>query len=164
MPFSSLSALPDTLLHPDRIRTGLGCGNRRGLFAEIGRLAAATLPNLDAATVVRALESREREGSTGFGGGVALPHARIAGMAAPAALVLRLEPAIDMKALDGAPVDLVLALLSPLDAPGEHLRALACLGRVARSSATLEMMRGARSRDALAALLTAPRDDLVDAA
>ena len=55
--------------------------------------------------------------------------------------------------IDGKPVDLVFLLLSPPDAGAEHLKALAAVSRVTRHAATLEKMRGARSRDALAAVL-----------
>jgi PTS system nitrogen regulatory IIA component len=47
----------------------------------------------------------------------------------------------------------VFLLLSPPDAGAEHLKALAAISRVTRQSTTLEQMRGARSRDALAAVL-----------
>ena len=56
--------------------------------------------------------------------------------------------------MDGQPVDLVFLLLSPADAGAEHLKALAAVSRVVRDPATLEKLRGARSRDALAAVLT----------
>ena len=46
-----------------------------------------------------------------------------------------------------------LLLLSPPDAGAEHLKALAAISRVTRHGATLEKMRGARTRDALAAVL-----------
>ncbi len=62
------------------------------------------------------------------------------------------EP-IDYKAIDGRPVDLVFLLLSPANAGAEHLKALAAISRVTRECPTLEKMRGARSRDALAAVL-----------
>jgi nitrogen PTS system EIIA component len=47
----------------------------------------------------------------------------------------------------------VFLLLSPPDAGGEHLKALAAISRVTRHDAILEKMRGARSPDALAAVL-----------
>ena len=53
----------------------------------------------------------------------------------------------------GGKVDLVFLLLSPPDAGAEHLKALAAVSRVTRHQPTLEKMRGARSRDALAAVL-----------
>ena len=65
----------------------------------------------------------------------------------------RFGEAVDYKAIDGRPVDLVFLLLSPPDSGAEHLKALASISRVTRNVATLEKMRGARSRDALAAVL-----------
>ena len=62
------------------------------------------------------------------------------------------EP-IDFKAIDDVPVDIVFLLLSPTDAGAEHLKALAAVSRVVRNAATLEKLRGARSRDAFAAVL-----------
>jgi nitrogen PTS system EIIA component len=62
------------------------------------------------------------------------------------------EP-LDYRAIDGRPVDLVFLLLSPPEAGAEHLKALAAISRITRDSATLERLRGARSRDALAAVL-----------
>ena len=46
--------------------------------------------NLDAAEVLEQLEERERLGSTGFGRGVAIPHARVAGLDECRAAFLRL--------------------------------------------------------------------------
>ncbi len=66
---------------------------------------------------------------------------------------MRLSEPLDYKAIDGRQVDLVFLLLSPPNAGAEHLKALATISRVTRSGTTLEKMRGARSRDALAAVL-----------
>jgi len=68
-------------------------------------------------------------------------------------LFARLAEPIDYKAIDGRPVDLVFLLLSPANAGAEHLKALAAISRVTRNEPALERMRGARSRDALAAVL-----------
>ena len=60
---------------------------------------------------------------------------------------------VDYKAIDGGKVDLVFLLLSPPDAGAEHLKALAAVSRLVRHAPTVEKLRGARSRDALAAVL-----------
>ena len=65
----------------------------------------------------------------------------------------RLGEAVDYKAIDGRPIESRLLARSPPDAGAEHLKALAAISRVTRHAATLEKMRGARSRDALAAVL-----------
>jgi PTS system nitrogen regulatory IIA component len=84
---------------------------------------------------------------------VAIPHAKIEGLGEVYGLFVRLGEPVDYKAIDGRPVDLVFLLLSPPNAGAEHLKALAAISRVTRDGATLERLRGARSRDALAAVL-----------
>ena len=105
------------------------------------------------ATVTDNLFARERLGSTGLGHGVAIPHGKIEGLARIYCMFARLSDPVDYKAIDGQPVDLIFLLLSPPDAGAEHLKALAAISRVTRHAPTLEKMRGARSRDALAAVL-----------
>ncbi|EFH11422.1 PTS sugar transporter subunit IIA, partial [Teichococcus cervicalis] len=61
--------------------------------------------------VLEALTARERLGSTALGRGVGLPHARLEGLAAPLALLARLQRPIEFDARDGDPVDLVFLVL-----------------------------------------------------
>ncbi len=136
----------------DAIRTGFPGGNKRSLLQQLANLAAQRL-SMDAVTLHASLNEREQLGSTGFGQGVAIPHGKIEGLTRIYGLFVRLGEPVEYKAIDGRPVDLVFLLLSPVDAGAEHLKALAAISRVTRNSATLEKMRGARSRDALAAVL-----------
>jgi nitrogen PTS system EIIA component len=86
----------------------------------------AALHGLDPAPIVRALARREQVGSTGIGQGVALPHARIGGIARPLVLFLRAQDAIEFAAPDGRLVRLILVILVPQDGdPEEHLQLLA---------------------------------------
>ena len=66
---------------------------------------------------------------------------------------VRLAQPIDYKAVDGQSVDLVFMLLSPPDAGAEHLKSLAAISRLVRHAGVVEKLRGARTRDALAAVL-----------
>ena len=136
----------------DAIKTSLPGGNKRSLVQQLANLAGQRL-GLDPAAIIAALNEREQLGSTGFGQGVAIPHAKIDGLSQIYALFARLGELVDYKAIDGRPVDLVFLLLSPPGAGAEHLKALAAISRVTRDAATLERLRGARSRDALAAVL-----------
>ena len=136
----------------DAIKTSLPGGNKRSLVQQLANLAGQRL-GLDPAAIVAGLNEREQLGSTGFGQGVAIPHAKIDGLSEIYALFARLGEPVDYKAIDGRPVDLVFLLLSPPGAGAEHLKALAAISRVTRDAATLERLRGARSRDALAAVL-----------
>src|SRR3982750_2020998 len=136
----------------DAIKTSLPGGNKRSLLQQLANLASQRL-GIEAPAVLASLTEREQLGSTGFGQGVAIPHGKIDGVGRIYGLFARLSEPLEYKAIDGRPVDLVFLLLSPVEAGAEHLRALAAVSRVARNAATLEKMRGARSRDALAAVL-----------
>ena len=136
----------------DAIKTALPGGSKRALLQQLSNLAAQRLGQ-DSATILAGLNEREQLGSTGFGQGVAIPHGKVEGSGRIYGLFARLAEPVDYKAIDGRPVDLVFLLLSPPDAGAEHLKALAAISRVTRHAATLEKMRGARSRDALAAVL-----------
>lgn len=136
----------------DAIKPALSAGNKRSLLQQLANLAGQRL-QLSSAAILDSLTQREKLGSTGFGQGVAIPHGKVLGLARIYCLFTRLADPIRYDAIDGVPVDLVFLLLSPPDAGAEHLKALAAVSRVVRSGPTLEQMRGARTRDALAAVL-----------
>lgn len=136
----------------DSVKPSLPAGNKRALLQQLAQIAAQRL-SLDSAAVLSSIVDRERLGSTGFGQGVAIPHGKVRDLPQIYGLFARLSEPVDYKAIDGEPVDLVFLLLSPPDAGAEHLKALAAISRVVRHAPTLEKMRGARSRDALAAVL-----------
>lgn len=136
----------------DAIRPSLSAGNKRSLLQQMATLAGQRL-EIDSADVLASVTEREKLGSTGFGHGVAIPHGKVDGLSRIYCLLVRLAEPVEYKAIDERPVDLVFLLLSPLDAGGEHLKALAAISRVTRHDHILDKLRGARSRDALAAVL-----------
>ena len=136
----------------DAIKPSLSAGNKRALLQQLAQIAAARIDS-DPAEILSSVSERERLGSTGFGQGVAIPHGKIEGLSRIYCLFVRLAEPVEYKSIDGKKVDLVFLLLSPPDAGAEHLKALAAVSRVTRHAPTLEKMRGARSRDALAAVL-----------
>ena len=136
----------------DSIRLDLSVANKRGLLNQMAQIAGQRL-GIDPARIADAIAERERIGSTGFGGGVALPHGKLADVDRVFGFVARLAQPIDYRAIDSEKVDMVFMLLSPPDAGAEHLKALAAVSRLVRHAPTIEKLRGARSRDALAAML-----------
>ena len=139
---------------PDRVIVGLRAGSKTHLLAELARRAAAAtgLPQKQIADV---LEARESLGSTGVGGGIAIPHAQLAGLQAFYGLFARLDRPIDYNAIDSHPVDLVFLLLIPANAKG-HLPALAAIARLLRDPAIADALRRAEGAGAVYAALTRP--------
>ena len=114
--------------------------------------------SLDAGEVLEQLEERERLGSTGFGRGVAIPHARMPGLQRPVAALLKLSQPIDFAAADGLPVDLVVGLISPENSGATHLHALAAISRLMRDERVHEALSDAPNKEALYGLLTNATD------
>ena len=140
------------ILTSEAVDAGLGVANKKALFQQLAA-AAARITGLSAKPILASLNGREKLGSTGFGGGAAIPHGKIAGLEREFGYFARLATPIDFQAVDGIPVDLVFLLLSPPDAGADHLKALARISRAFRDRQTLAKLRGARSKDALFALL-----------
>ena len=139
------------LLGPDAVLAGLVAPNKKTLFQQLAN-AAGRLTGTEPRMIVERLVERERLGSTGFGGGVAIPHGKIEGLHRVVGVFARLAAPVDFQAIDDLPVDLVFLLLSPPDSGVEHLKALARVSRRLRDKAFVAKLRGAGSPDALYAL------------
>ena len=146
-----MSELSD-ILSIDRVDADLVAGNKKALFQQLAASAGRRLA-IEPKTIATALTEREKIGSTGFGGGIAIPHGKIEGLKSVFGYFARLAAPIDFHSVDGIPVDLVFLILSPPDAGADHLKALASVSRVLRDRSLVAKLRGARSRDAIFAIL-----------
>ena len=144
-------------LSPDDTLCNVRAADKDRLLRELTGRAANAL-RLDAAALADAIAQRERLGSTGMGDGIAIPHARIAGLSKPFGLLARLRRAIDFAAIDGQPVDIVFLLLLPSAARGEQLTALASVARRLRDAQVTADLRDAADGAALyRAIVAEPR-------
>jgi PTS system nitrogen regulatory IIA component len=121
---------------------GLTVASKDALLAALAGIAAKTT-GIAESTILERVREREALGSTGFGQGAAIPHARIAGLTAVTAVVARLASGVDYGALDGEPVDVAVLLLSPEGAGADHLKALARVSRALRDPGSLARIRDA---------------------
>jgi len=105
---------------------------------------------IDATAIADALERREATGSTGVGNGVAFPHARMKGLAAPLTMLLRVRKPIDFDAFDAQPVTLILVILMPaVAAARQHLDLLAHLAALFDQETLREGLVAARDHRAV---------------
>lgn len=115
------------LIQPAAIVPELAATERNAAIRELVQaLADAKLLRAEQAEpVARSIITRERtRGTTGFGKGVAVPHAKVEDQAQIVAAVGRSTAGIDFSSLDGQPVHIVFLIVSPQDRPEEHLRAM----------------------------------------
>jgi len=115
---------------------------KRSLLNELCVRAAKMLA-LDAERIASDILKREELGSTGVGGGIAIPHARVAEINAPFGIITRLRRPIDFEAIDGRPVDIVFLLLLPATPSGDQLNALAAVARRLRDATVVRELREA---------------------
>lgn len=117
---------------------------KRQLLHDLAARAATSL-GLPADDIAAELLKREELGSTGIGGGVAIPHTRMKSVRRPFAALTRLKQPIDFEAIDGQAVDLVVLLLLPGEAEADQLVALAAVARRLKAQGMLPRLRGAKT-------------------
>lgn len=99
-------------------------------------------PEQDRRFLLEVLEAREAMGSTGIGGGIAIPHVRnpiVLHVERPFVTLCLLRHPVDFGAMDGKPVHALFMVVSPT-VPA-HLRILARLGFVLRDDGLRELLR-----------------------
>ncbi len=132
------------ILSQDMILPHFEADSKRGLLEKLSAFVAER-ENLDKNSVFEAVLERENLGSTGYGNGVAFPHARINGLKNVIVTFARLDKGIDYDAFDDKPVDLVACLLSPEESGEDHLQALAVLSRLLKDGEVRRQIREASS-------------------
>ena len=100
------------IVTPDAVIASLNATSKKHLMQEVAQ-RAADAHQLDARLTFEALLERERLGPTGMGRGVAIPHARLAGLERIVGCFTRCQRPVDFDAVDEEPVDLVFALFAP---------------------------------------------------
>jgi nitrogen PTS system EIIA component len=141
-------------LAPGAVMTDVAPADKQQLLTELARKAAARI-DVPADNLLSELVKREELGSTGMGGGVAIPHARFYQVDKPFGMLARLRRPIDFDAVDGEPVDLVFLLLLPATPAGGQLSALAQIARKLRDPAIGAALRSARDGATIYQILAA---------
>ncbi len=142
------------LLSSDAVFPSLRASSKKQALQELAH-HASLLVGRDQREIFDTLLQRERLGSTGVGGGIAIPHGKLPKLGRLFGAFARLEKPIDFEALDGEPVDLVFLLLAPEAAGADHLKALARVARMLRDPLIAEKLRATRDAGVIHALLTA---------
>ena len=140
-------------LSPSDVTIGVEACDKSTLLKNLSSRAAGAL-GLAPDAVTNQIERRDDLGSTGIGGGVSIPHARLREVRKPFGLLARLREPIDFEAIDGQPVDIVFLLLLPAASQLAQLNALAAVARKLRDPEVLRKLREAASTTALYAAVS----------
>jgi PTS system nitrogen regulatory IIA component len=132
------------LLSPTDVMIDVRTSNKRLLLQELAAKAADSL-GLPVDQVAPYLLKREELGSTGIGGGIAIPHARLPNLQRTFGLLAKLKQPIEFDAIDGQAVDIVFTLLLPATAESGNLGALALVARTLRPLENRARLRSAKN-------------------
>ena len=98
---------------------------------------------------------RERLGSTGIGGGVAIPHAVHDDLTCTSALLAVLETPVDFDAIDGQPVDIICLVVGRSNDDTNNLKCIASVTRSLQQKSTCDQLRSVKSPEAVLQYLQA---------
>jgi nitrogen PTS system EIIA component len=118
------------------VSADLAATDKKRVLAELSALLAEEARGVRDDDILDALEAREAVATTGIGGGIAIPHAKLRGVKRVVGAVGVSKDGIDFAAIDGAPVHVFVALLSPeTGGAGDHLKILSRLSQLLRDAA-----------------------------
>ena len=96
---------------------------------------------------VESIWAREKESTTGIGGGIAMPHARNEYINKARVLFAKSEKGVDFDSLDQQPVYLFFMITAPAGADNTHLQALAKLSSLLINPDLVEKLKAAKTAD-----------------
>ena len=96
-------------------------------------------------SVFDALMRRERLGSTGIGGGIAIPHAVFSDMTQSLVIITVLDKAIDFGAHDKNPVDIILTIIGSDQAERGHYKLVSTASKQLSDRALCKLLRCAKT-------------------
>jgi PTS system nitrogen regulatory IIA component len=126
-------------LNAEAIIADLRATDKKGVLQELTTVLAE-ISEVSQEEMVRVLLERERLGSTGIGGGIAIPHGKMKSLSSLLMGFGRSRKGVDFDAMDGKRSHLFFLLLAPEDSAGGHLKMLARISRLLKNSVFKERL------------------------
>jgi len=142
-------------ISPVAIRADLAADDKEGVIREMVQalLDAGRIEASEFESIVKAILNREELGSTGIGRGVAVPHTKHGSVDQLVGTVGVSRAGVDFDSLDGEKVFVLFLLVSPLDRPGDHLRALENISRQLRDDRFCRFLKQSKTAEEIRQLL-----------
>ncbi len=132
-------------LREDGIICPLDAGSKEDVLAELIRPICTAHPHLDRERLLKTLLERENLGSTGIGGGIAIPHGKFDGLHHLVASFGKSPKGVNFNSLDNRPAFLFFLLVAPKNSAADHLKALARVSRLLKDPLLLNALQKAES-------------------
>jgi len=106
---------------------------KEGVLRELSEAICGAVPGISPDHLLSVLMDRESLGSTGIGGGIAIPHGKMPGIDRLVVGFGRSRPGVHFASLDGHPARFFFLVVAPENnSAGAHLKVLARISRLAR--------------------------------
>lgn len=151
-----------SLLKDDFIELNLEGKNKDQIISELVDIIAKSGRVKNKKALVEALLERERLGSTGIGNGIAVPHAKIAGIKQTVLAFGRSVVGVNFNSLDGENTHLFFMLISPKDDIGAHLKILANISHLIKDRFVLGLFKKAKSKKEVLSVISNLEKSIAD--
>ena len=135
------------ILSPESMIMDLQATTKEEAINEMADLEVATGVVNNKEKFVESIWAREKESTTGIGGGIAMPHARNEYINKARVLFAKSEKGVDYDSLDQQPVYLFFMITAPAGADNTHLQALAKLSSLLINPDLVEKLKAAKTAD-----------------
>lgn len=135
------------ILSKKTIVPSLKASDRKGVIQELVQAVrkSHTSERFNVSDVVETILGREKVGSTGLGGGVALPHAKLDGLKGIYGAFGRSVRGVDFNAVDGESVSIIFLILSPQTKPELHVQAVQRTVSIIRQPNICKFLKNAKT-------------------
>ncbi len=137
----------------EAINSSLEAASKEQVLEELVEPIAKSHPGMNKERLIKTLVERENLGSTGIGGGVAIPHGKFDGLGRLVASFGKSPKGIDFNSMDNKPAFLFFLLIAPKDSAGEHLKALARISRLFKDPLLKSSLQHATSAEEIYEIL-----------
>ena len=134
------------LLDKDSIIADLNASDKKGAIDELAR-AAATVTTAPEKQIAEVLMEREQLGSTGIGGGIAIPHGKLDTVSDITVGFALSKDGVSYDSLDNKPVHIFFLLLTPENSTGGHLKVLAQISKLLKMDQFKSQLLAANSQE-----------------
>jgi mannitol/fructose-specific phosphotransferase system IIA component (Ntr-type) len=132
------------LLSPGRIVIWDGPVDKGGVLRALAATIGAEAGHRTVDSLLEAVDRREAQGSTFLNEGVAFPHVRVEGLAAPF-MALGLTRAGLSDVVTEKPVEIVFLILTPAETPDAQVQLLGLASRAAQNRYLMQALRSVRT-------------------
>ena len=144
------------ILSPKATFCSLKLSSKKKILEKVSEVMAETMA-CPAQDVFESLFAREKLGSTALGHGIAIPHGRVEACKEPTSVLILLEEPVNYDAPDKQPVDIIFAIMVPVQADAEQLRSLAEIAKILSEAKVVSQIRHAHCNDALFEIISKVR-------